>query len=707
MGYDILLDDQLGLQLFRDGKSPAAQGGSFGQAVATAPTGDKDQYVVYDRLVGGMGGTDRLIPHSYALGIDVCTRFGRVWTPGGEKTDVAPFPLGFGGAPPGPIRSMKVIGNSLLIGAGSVLYRLDEPYTSAVVEQTLDPGDEITQIVVYQNFICLGTQLKADHSTPSALYVKHPTLGWTRSGSVPGHPTLPMAKRKYLCQAYFRVDGGQGVVGEWRLDGTDTNFSHKWIATTDPLNLLDDSAWSSNPSLGAGAGYAVGDATNPITSIVAGGVHVIFHAKTDGVYQMQPDGRSARIVDWSNSLHPNNGKQAIFAHGAIWASHGRQGMVKVDVANQQIQWTDQACAPGSGLPRISPISGFMTALGLDGEWLVGNVWNGRDSFICYGRPTQIEQQLAMETIQAPQPLTWHGSEATFWSEQVTAVFQASIGSANRPLLWVAALAADGVTPLLHNVSLPATGSPLEDWIHKGPHRFTTDCWLYLPREDLGANEQAGWANAQKIYTRLETNVEHLERYVTYLEVYSSTAMGHQIFWDLATDPGTTDWTFIGRLEDSVRASMVPPISVQSGPQDTIMLRGHSTADHPFAFNSLKLRAMPLSEQAERRRFRCLLAGNVRKRNQTMDRRDQYSLLNQMMGYMEADPVSLLTRHNVRFVGKVEEGLSWQEVTDPQTKEPSVMVDFTFKILRRSFYYGQGQRWGSAITWSGPKENVSP
>lgn len=684
-GYDLLLDETVGLTYFRDGQRPAASGGNFGQAVATQPGGDKDQYVVYDRLFAGMGGTERLIPHSYALGIDVTTRFGRIWTPGGEIIRLAAFPNGLGGRPAGEIRALAVWNDQLLIGAGGLLFRLPSPYTAAdlFLEWQVDPTEDISSIVVYQGMICLGTQ-KASDRTPGRLHVRALNGTWTRSLT---------ANRQYLCQAYFRVDSGQGVVGEWRLDGNDTPYTHKWIATTSDATLLADSSWANISTLG----YPVADATNPITNIV-GSVQVIYHLKTDGLYQMQPDGRAARLVDWSSSLHPNNGRQAVVAHGAVYASHGRQGMVKVDVANQQIQWSEQACAPGSGMPRITPITGDITALGLDGEWLVGNVWNGTDSFVAYGRPTDITQRLVMEEVRAPQALNWHGSEATFWGQRVTKVLQASIGPANRPLLWVASL--DGSTPVLSNVSLPALGSPLEDWLLGGPHRFTTDCWLYLPREDLGANEGNGWANAKKIFTRIESNVEYLQRYTTYVDTYLSTSGGHDIFWDRALDPNDTAWTLVGRLEDAVRGSMVPPTSVQSGPQVSMMFRGHSERDHPFAFNSAKLRAMPLSEQAERRRFRVLVAGRVRKRNQSLDRRDQYSLLNQIMGYMEADPVSLLTHHNVRYTVKVEEGLTWQETPDAITQEPTIMVDFTCKVLKRPFYWGSNQRYGLAgIVWS--------
>jgi len=676
-GYDLVLKDTIGLTLYKDGRSPAAQGGKFGQAEAMRGTSGQDQPKIFDRLTAGMGATDRLIPHSYALAIDGCTRFGRVWTPGGEITRLGVLPNGSGGRTPGRIRAICEFGNDLLIGAGGVLCRLTYPYTTFTVETTLDPTEEVASILIYQGFICLGTQ-KVSDGTPGRLYVKE-AGGWTRSTN---------ANRQYLAQAYFTVAN----VGAWRLVGNDTPTTFRFVSTPTTTTMLDNTAWASD----SGAGYAVGDSTNPITAI-AGGPAVLFHAKTDGVYHVQEDGRGARVVDWSSSIHPDNGKGMVFAYGSLYAQHGRQGLVKVDVANQQIQWLDQACSPGAYMPRITPIHGRNGALTLDGEWLVDAVYNGTHSFICYGRPNEVSQQIAMEQLRSPQALNWHGSEATFWNQEVTCLDQSSIGIGNRPLLWVGSM--EGPTPVLSNVSLPSLGSPIEDLINGGAHRFTTASWLYLPREDYGDDNDLGWASVRKVFTRVEVNAELLERYVTWLDAYMSTASGHEIFWDRALDPDTTAWTLLGRMDDTERATLVPPTAVQSGVRASLMFRGFSERDKPFVFNTTKLRGLPILEQAERRRYRCTLAGRVRKRNRTQDHRDIQSLLNEVWALQWDDPVNLRDKYNTNLVVKVEEGLGWQEVTDPQTREPTVMVDFTVRVLKRPFYWGAGYRFGSDVVWS--------
>jgi hypothetical protein len=681
-GYDLLLDDTLGLTLFRDGRTPAASGGAFGQASAGQAAGGRDQRVIWDRLIGGMGGTERLVPHSYPMGIDVTTRFGRVWTPGGEITRLGVLPVGSGGRAAGEINPNCIVevGDDLLIGAGGVLVRLTNPYGSAnmTVETTVGATEVISSIMIYQGLICVGTTVVSS-GAPGLLYVKNG-----------GSWAANTARFQYLAQAYFSIAG----VGEYRLAGNDTTHTFKWIATTNPVTLIDGTAWTSD----GGVGFSVGDATHPITALVAAPL-VMYHIKRDGVFQMQPDGRAARVVDWSNSIHPNNGKHAVFAYGGIYVSHGRQGLVRVDVANQQVQWIDQACAPGSGMPRVIPINGDINSLTLDGEWLAGVVYNANlnASFVCYARPNDVSQKLAMETIQSPQSLNWHGSEASFYGQRVTAIDQASIGPAHRPLLWIGAM--EGSLPVLFNVSLPALASPLEDWINGGPHRFTTQSWLYLPREDFGANPETGWAAATKVFPRLDVNAEYTERYVSYLDVYMSTRSGHEIFWDKAENPDATLWSLVGRIDDAERTSVVPPVSVQSGVRAAVMFRGFSDRQNPFAFNSAQLRALPLTEQAEQRRYRVTLAGQVRKKNRSLDRRDLGASLNHLIGLMQADPVSLLDKYNIHLTVKILEGMTWQEVTDPVTKEPTTMVDFTCRVMRHPFFWGTHSRWGDGSVWS--------
>ena len=681
-GFDMILADTIGLTLYRAGGKPAIQGGRFGATEAMRSAGGVEHPILLDRLDGGMGATERMIPNTYLQTIDGCTRFGRAWTPAGEKIMITSLPNGAGGRAPGEIRAMYTHGSDLLVGAGGVLYRLSYPYTTAVVETTVDATEEIQDIIEFEGILVMGTRLIAT-GMPGRLWVRDVTT-WTRSTTMSG---------QHLMKVYMTINNN----GAWRLITNDTPWTFRFVATggatLTALTLLDGTAWT-----GAEGLYPVGESTAPITNMAAAPL-VGFFCKTDGVYHVGPDGRAALIADWSDSVHADNGKSFFFSYGGLYASHVRWGLVRVDVANLQVQWQVNACAPGANLPRISPINGEVTHMTMDGEWIVVPVYNGTDSFICYGRPNEITERVAMLNIASPQSLNWHGSEATFWGQRATCVEQATIGPAKRPLLWVATM--EGSTPRLWNVSLPKYGSPLEDWIMGGPHRFTPDSWLYYPRQDWGneaSSRYEGWASVKKVVNRLDLHGEYLERYVAWVDAYMATHGDHAMFWDRALDPDDTHWTHVGRYDDAERISLVPAKSVQSGVKVSLMLAGHGEREHPFAFYAAKLRGTPLIEQSERRQYR-VVVGRVRKGNQSHDFRDRQYILNQIWSMQWSDPVNLVDHTGVPLVVQIEPGMSYEDVTDPGSNEVTTAITFTCRILRRPFIWGAGFRWGSDITWS--------
>jgi hypothetical protein len=308
----------------------------------------------------------------------------------------------------------------------------------------------------------------------------------------------------------------------------------------------------------------------------------------------------------------------------------------------------------------------------------------------------VSQVIALDSLKSPQILNWHGSEGTFFGQRVTAVDQASLGPANRPLLWVASM--QGAVPVISNISLAAKGAtPLEDWILGGPHRFQNESWLYLPREDWGDDTAAGWQTAKKIFTGYDMWAEYLERDVTWIDAFMSTSEGYGIFWDRALDDASL-WYLIGRMEAGDRSHFVPGQIVQSGIHASILMRGYGQDNKPFVFHSSKLRGIPVVEQQERRRYR-VIVGRSRKRGGALDRRSRGAILNRLEGLQWADPISLLDQNDTKFIIKFEEGLSYDEILDPQTKEVLQTATFTVRILRRPFVWGTYARWGTDIAWA--------
>jgi hypothetical protein len=683
-GYDLTLDGRLGLNLFRDSRRPAVQGGRFGPSEQMRNPGATEQAVILDRLDGGVGAVERLVPNTYPLAIDGCTRFSRAWTPSGEITHLpAVNPLA--GGQPGRIRSMVQWRDRLVVGAGQVIYQLAYPYTAPIEMGRVGPNEEVEDLLEFEGCLLAGTRNIAS-GLPGLLWGWDDTLGWI-SGT---------AYRQHLVKSYQEIDN----VGAWRLTGNDTPWTFRFVAVgaTGPqvlADILTDSVWP-----GVGGQYPVGDYSARITNL-AGSPLVMFFAKEDGVYHVGPDGRAARVVDWSGSQHPSNGEVFAFAYGGLYASHVRWGLVRVDVANLQVQWQTNACAPGANLPRVVPGSGRITAFGLDGEWLVAGVFNGTDSYTYYGRPVEITERTAMINLQSPQSLNWHGSEATFWGMRATAIRQATIGPADRPLLWVGLEPAGGGPSSLACVSLPKYGTPLEDWQMGGPHRFQELSWLYYPRQDWGderGGPYGGWASVRKVFNRLDLTADYLERYQTWVDAYMANAGGHALFWDRALDPEATLWTQVGRFDEGDRISLVPGKTVQSGLRANLMLRGFCVRDKPFAFYGSKLRGTPMVEQSERRQYRVTF-GRSRKANQGQDHRELLPALNELWALQWADPVSLSDQYRLPLVVDIEPTMSYEDSTNPATGEPEVVATFSCRIVRRGFIWGSGYRFGSDIVWS--------
>jgi hypothetical protein len=728
-GFDMTLNGHIGLNLFRDGRRPAVQGGRFSPTESMRSPGGLEQSVMLDRLDGGVGAVERLVPHTYPLAIDGCTRFSRAWTPGGEIThlpSLPPIPIPPYGPEdvrtPGPIRATLTWRDTLIVAAGGCIYQFFGPYYDLPqIMGTVGKSENVVDLLEFEGVLVASTEdfLSAPAGAPSSALRPGRLWAWDElENAWVGSPVGQTAYRKHLVKAYQVING----VGAWRLIGTNTLTSFKWIATGDDLAvtrtlILDDSAWA------GGDGYAVGERSAPITNL-AGAPLIMFFCKTDGVYHMGPDGRAARIVDWSDSEHPSNGEVFYFAYGGLYCSHVRWGLVRVDVANLQVQWQTNACAPGANLPRVVPSSGRVTAFCMDGEWLVAPVFNGIDSYTFYGRPNEITERTAMINLQSPQSLNWHGSEATFWNKRVTVVHQATIGPYDRPLLWVGwtvvnppylghpegnpTVPPHGTVGMSH-VSLPKYGTPLEDWKMGGPHRFARKSWLYFPRQDWGDERggvYSGWASVRKVFSRLDLYAEYLERYVTWIDAWMASEGGHHLFFDRAdryNEAGELDsmWTPVGRFDEGSRTSMVPGKAIQSGLKASLMLVGHCENDKPFSFGGAKLRGSPLLEQSERRQYRTVL-GRTRKANQAMDHQERLGTLNEMWALQWADPVVLIDHLGQELVVDIDPTMSYEDVIEPNTQEPSTVVTWSCRIVRRPFVWGSGFRWGTDIVWSGPR-----
>src|SRR5262245_25659386 len=277
-GYDMTLDGRIGLNLYRDGRRPAVQGGKFGPTEQMRNPGGLEQAVVMDRFDGGVGAVERMVPNTYPLAIDGCTRFSRAWTPSGEIIELPPFEPYLGGRP-GRIRSILPWRDTLVVGSGQVFYLLGHPYLDPVPMGRVGDNEEIQDLLEFEGVLVAGTT-RTD-GTPGRLWAyDEPTLTWICD-------PLGLCTRQHLVKSYQVIDD----VGAFRLTANDTPYSFRFVATGGAATaaaLVDDTTW-----VGLGAGgehlYPVGDKSARITNL-AGRPLGVFFCKEDGVYHVGPDG---------------------------------------------------------------------------------------------------------------------------------------------------------------------------------------------------------------------------------------------------------------------------------------------------------------------------------------------------------------------------------------------------------------------------------
>ena len=148
--------------------------------------GGFEQPVILDRLDGGVGAIERLVPHTYPLAIDGCTRFSRAWTPSGEITHLPPL-AAFGGVNPTSIRAMLPWNDTLLVAAGAVIYKITYPYTLAVPVETVAFGEVVQDMLVFEGVLLASTTSLATGG-PGHLYASMNGDDWVSSTSAIARP---------------------------------------------------------------------------------------------------------------------------------------------------------------------------------------------------------------------------------------------------------------------------------------------------------------------------------------------------------------------------------------------------------------------------------------------------------------------------------------------------------------------------------------
>lgn len=221
-------------------------------------------------------------------------------------------------------------------------------------------------------------------------------------------------------------------------------------------------------------------------------------------------------------LDNDNGIASVSHNGFVYYGY-RRGILRYQTYGQDAGRV-QDVTPGYGAPSENPVRGKVTALASWGAWVIAAVYNGTDTYICFGRDLQ-----AGEASLGPSPMLWH--PGVIYLPGATCYFLYVSGLTSPPTLWVG----NG-----NNVKwgfLPRTENPLQD----GEYRFATSFKFFT-----GANDW-GYPAVTKDISEYDFDVENAG-------VASSMAV------NTAQDGGS--YGLLGTVRSSPRSTLMPTASVR-------------------------------------------------------------------------------------------------------------------------------------------------
>jgi hypothetical protein len=276
---------------------------------------------------------------------------------------------------------------------------------------------------------------------------------WTSTAAA----TFGTNGRQRLAKVFWTTPDGQSA---WRLVAIS---GQKSISYTKPrADPMLAASWIEDVRI---------ETAGTLLELVAARRHVYVTA-VDGVFDLDEQGNSPNLTSyWSRMQHIQNGYSAEYLDGYVYASLG-QGLDRIRVDQGAVlQENIGQCSPGWGTPAENNWRGSTTALAIDQGFLVNAVYNpaapnvNGASGVFWGKDRNVLQ------IQTPNPLVWYGPEVTVTTGgyYVTKMRTFAFGGTFR--LWIACVPYYGGAPIAAYISVPVSGSPLQDLLASGESRF--------------------------------------------------------------------------------------------------------------------------------------------------------------------------------------------------------------------------------------------
>ncbi len=653
--YDLVLEppgeDPLGLMLYRRPRTGEAPGLSPYRVAGSlvAETGAAQQHWVRqdeDDWSGGSFYSRRIVPNGHAWTENGDASLPGLFLPAGLLTEVTLFAGGVIGD--GEVLASAEFGEHLYFGVGNEMIRLPGGTATATVgERDFGAPATIRSLVVFNGVLYAGgSGMMLGRKTNPAGTWEEATFG-----------------RRYLDTVQWRIQD----VPAWRLVGCGSGNNVNWVEA-DPFTEAD---WTPTP-LGA-SWQRIGNDGTDVTTMVAAPRHIFFVKSDTGLHSLDAKGDAPCLTPWWKSTHSVEGQTSALLVGRYVYVPTRQGLVRVDVSDTTArQDRPDWCHPGFGLPNETPARGEVTALCSVAGAVVAALWNGTDSYLCWG------YDRADIGIPGGGPMVWY-TKTYLPGERITHLRPTAPNSV--PRLWIGSVAANGI-PKLRWLSLPKGANPIQEYLWGGDHQFATSCVL------VTASDVWGNAAAKKTMRRLGVTSEDGN-----LGVEAALAI------DLAVDStGVGNWTEQQIVRESPYATFLTTNEL-TGYRTVMRVRGSGTPTHPPILRGLVPRADLYVEQDELWVYQVVVGDGVTKRDGGSDDRDQGTVHDRLKYLAGLGHMTMRDELGNELEVIVQPALPWEAAETPTVPNAQQrIISLTVSVVERPFYWDVDGNWDAGRLW---------
>ena len=602
---------------------------------------------------GGYSFFDERAPNGFAWSKNVWTLVPHVALPSGELTEIT-----LPSSTHGEIGCGIEVSGNLYVSTGRYALKLTAGSTTATT---------------VADFSTIASMSTAVNITSACLFLGNVYWGGSASGTaqplvqhVVSSDTFTSGATcaRWQVAAFSGVDA-QGTWSQWLVGTVASGAAFKYTNSSSPLL---DTNWTP----GGADGITVGDPAFAVNRIVTSR-QAPFFLKPEGVHIVQRFGVAIPNITphWQDTYHTSNGIAGAIIAGKLYANI-LSGLDMVMGLDGQLNDTPYLVHPGADLPNETPVAGDVTAICLDGDWIVANVYNSANttSYLCWGKP-----RAAVPGQPGITNFVWHISPCVIEGERVT--WMRKVAPSGVPYLMIATRNAAGTTTRLYRMSLPKNGNILQELATGGPWRCRTDtCTLYLP-----SNPWSQGVHSQKAVRQVSV-VSKSASDSSYLTVYVNPDEGgrEQVGASVTESPYTE-----ARILDDINGRQIAPsIDFKAGSSTTPPILRAVTV---WAGEGIR------AATTYRGRFR-FADGMALRNNTTDDTSDQQAKWELLISAQGPRPATLTDWKGSVYTVAFEQGATWVERESKTRERYEIDAVLTFTVLARSATYNDGSVYDS-------------